>query len=336
MKGSRTSAVFRHAVLCLGLAASAAHAQTFCVFDVLGTQGTFYSAMREYWTMARQWDSAPLELKPYLSEEQAVQDFQSGACDMVSVTGIRARDYNLFTSSVEAIGGVTSDRQMQTVIEVLSKPDAAKYLTVEGVEVAGLLPLGGVYLFLNDRAINSIDKIKGKRIAVLAHDLVQLRMADRLGFQPRAADIDTFAALFNQGEADIVVAPALAYMPMQLFRGVGNRGLVLKMPVSHLSLQVLLRADKFPAGFGQKSRAYFAGQFDSLMKPVRAAEQEILYFLPAPDGEYDHYQAFLREARLGMTEEGIYDRRMMTILKKVRCMDSPDRAECTDEKESAR
>ncbi|RZU48068.1 hypothetical protein EV700_1040 [Fluviicoccus keumensis] len=335
MQGFRLTARLRRTALALGLGLSAAtaSAQTFCVFDVLGTQGSFYSAMREYWTAARPWSTATLELKPYLSEEQAVQDFQSGACDMVSTTGIRARDYNLFTTSIEAIGAVTSDSQMKTVIEALARPDAAKYMTVNSVEVAGILPLGGVYMFLNDRAINSIDKIKGKRIAVLAHDLVQLRMADRLGFQPRAADIDSFAAMFNKGEADIVVAPALAYMPMQLFQGVGNRGLVLKMPIAYLSLQVLMHADKFPAGFGQKSRAYFAGQFDTLMKPVRAAEQEILYFLPAPDGEYDHYQAFLREARLGMTEEGIYDKRMMTILKKIRCKERPDRAECTDGKE---
>lgn len=333
MSGKRLSALLRRALPALGLFAATAQAQTFCVFDVLGTQGTFYGAMREYWTVARQWDNAPLELKPYLSEEKAIADFHSGACDMVSVTGIRARDYNPFSTSVEALGAVTSDNQMKTVIGVLSRPEAAKYLTVDGVEVAGILPLGAAYLFLNDRGINSIDKIKGKRIAVLAHDLVQLRMAERLGFQPRAADVDTFAALFNKGEADIVAAPALAYMPMQLFQGVGNRGLVLKMPVSHLSLQVLMRPEKFPAGFGQKSREYFAGQFDTLMKPVRAAEQEILYFLPAPDGEYENYQAYLREARLGMTEEGIYDKRMMTILKKIRCKESPTRAECADDKE---
>jgi hypothetical protein len=73
--------------------------------------------------------------------------------------------------------------------------------------------------------------------------------------------------------------------------------------------------------------------FDSLLKPTKTAEQEILYFFPAPDGEYDNYQALLRDARVSMTKEGIYDTKMMTLLKKVRCKNEPKRIECSDGKE---
>ena len=162
---------------------------------------------------------------------------------------------------------------------------------------------------------------------------MQLRLAKRLGFQALAADIDDFALKFNQGTADILPAPAIAYMPLELFKGVGNKGLVLKMPISYLSLQVVLRSDKFPANYGQKSRTYFNSMFDSLLKPTRQAEQEILYFFPAPDGEYDNYQALLRDARISMAQEGIYDTKMMSLLKKVRCKNQSNRAECTDGKE---
>ena len=279
------------------LFANNAQAQKFCVFDVLGVQGPFYGTMLEYSTIARKW-GVTLELKPYTNEEKAVEDFNAGVCDLISTTGIRARDFNLFSSSIEAIGGINNDAQMKSVIETISRPEAAKLMMQDGYEVAGVLPIGGVYLFLNDRSINSVDKIKGKKIAILAHDLVQLRLAKRLGFQALAADIDDFALKFNQGTADILPAPAIAYMPLELFKGVGNKGLVLKMPISYLSLQVVLRSDKFPANYGQKSRTYFNSMFDSLLKPTRQAEQEILYFFPAPDGEYDNYQALLRDARI--------------------------------------
>ena len=316
----------------LMLFANNAQAQKFCVFDALGVQGPFYGTMLEYSTIARKW-GVTLELKPYTNEEKAVEDFNAGVCDLISTTGIRARDFNLFSSSIEAIGGINNDAQMKSVIETISRPEAAKLMMQDGYEVAGVLPIGGVYLFLNDRSINSVDKIKGKKIAILAHDLVQLRLAKRLGFQALAADIDDFALKFNQGTADILPAPAIAYMPLELFKGVGNKGLVLKMPISYLSLQVVLRSDKFPANYGQKSRTYFNSMFDSLLKPTRQAEQEILYFFPAPDGEYDNYQALLRDARISMTQEGIYDTKMMSLLKKVRCKNQSNRAECTDGKE---
>jgi hypothetical protein len=316
----------------LMLFANSAQAQKFCVFDVLGVQGPFYGTMLEYSTIARKW-GVQLELKPYTNEEKAVEDFNAGVCEVMSTTGIRAREFNLFASSIEAIGGVGNDAQMKSIIETISRPEAAKLMVQDGYEVAGVLPIGGVYLFLNDRAINSVEKIKGKKIAVLAHDIVQLRLAERLGFQALAADINDFALKFNQGTADMLPAPAIAYMPLELFKGVGNKGLVLKMPISYLSLQVVARADKFPANFGQKSRAYFASLFDSLLKPTKTAEQEILYFFPAPDGEYDNYQALLRDARVSMTKEGIYDSKMMTLLKKVRCKNEPKRIECSDGKE---
>ena len=314
------------------LISSLSNAQSLCVFDVLGMQGPFYGTMREYATAARKWN-VELELKAYTSEEKIAEDFSAGRCDIATMTGIRAREFNLFSSSIEAIGGLQNDQQMKSVIETISRPEASKLMTQDGYEVIGVLPIGGAYLFLNNREINSVEKLKGRKIAVLAHDLVQLRMAERLGFQALAADIDDFAAKFNKAEADIIAAPAIAYMPLELFNGVGNKGLVLNMPIAHLSLQTIAHFHKFSADFGQKSRTYFAGMFDTLQKPITKAEEEIVYFLPAPDGEYENYQGLLREARLSMTEEGIYDKKMIALLKKVRCKDNTKRNECSDNKE---
>jgi len=86
------------------LISSLSNAQSLCVFDVLGMQGPFYGTMREYATAARKWN-VELELKAYTSEEKIAEDFSAGRCDIATMTGIRAREFNLFSSSIEAIGG---------------------------------------------------------------------------------------------------------------------------------------------------------------------------------------------------------------------------------------
>ncbi|MEL0027700.1 MAG: hypothetical protein VW625_03400, partial [Perlucidibaca sp.] len=46
------------------MAASAAHAQRYCVYDPVGTQGTFYAMAKDYALAAKGW-GASLELKAY-------------------------------------------------------------------------------------------------------------------------------------------------------------------------------------------------------------------------------------------------------------------------------
>jgi len=41
----------------------------------------------------------------------------------------------------------------------------------------------------------------------------------------------------------------------------------------------------------------------------------------------------MREARIQMTQEGDYDKRMMSLLKRVRCTVKPTAAECTSQEE---
>ncbi|PTQ90014.1 putative solute-binding protein [Agitococcus lubricus] len=308
------------------------YGQSLCVFDVLGVQGPFYGAMREYATQANKWQ-VTLELRAYKDEQQLYDDYQQGHCDAALMTGIRVRDFNLFSSSIEAIGAIQNYPQLRATIDTLSRPEAAKLLSGDGHEVGGILPVGSVFLFLNDRAINSVDKLRGKKVAVLDHDIVQIKLAERLGFQALASDIQHFASKFNEGITDLAVSPALAYLPLELYQGVGNKGLVLNMPIAQLSLQVLLKQDKFPTGFGQQSRRYFASQFEQFLKPIIKAEEEILYFFPAPDGEYENYQQLLRNARISLTADGIYDKKMMALLKKIRCQQAPQTNECADTQE---
>ncbi|MDM1021880.1 DUF6091 family protein [Acinetobacter sp. VNK23] len=304
-------------------------AQTFCVFDMVGAQGPVISGMREYATQSRAW-GAQLELRSYTSERVAVEDFKAGQCDAVLLTGMRARQFNHFTGSIDSIGGLPNYTQLKLLMAALLRPDASKMMTSGQYEVAGLMPLGAAYIFLRDRNINTVTKMAGRKIAVLDYDKAQLVMAERIGAQAVMSDVSNFAGKFNNGQVDATAAPAVAYMPLELYKGVGSQGAVLKLPVAQLTFQMLIRPDKFPAGFGQRSREYFYGQYDTAMKTISAAEDDILFFFPPADGTAPQYREMMRQARISMTKQGIYHPKMMNLMKKIRCRAEPTQAECSD------
>ena len=76
-----------------------------CVFDLLGANGPVFAQMKDYKTVALDW-GVELVLKPYTSERVAAEDFKSGLCDAVSFTGIRSRQFNSFTGSLDAVGAI--------------------------------------------------------------------------------------------------------------------------------------------------------------------------------------------------------------------------------------
>src|SRR5690606_33502407 len=77
------------AVLVSLVVATPAFAKSLCVFDVSGANGDSYAAMKEFQAEAAGW-GVDFELKPYTNEKTAADDFKTGKCDAVLVTGTRA------------------------------------------------------------------------------------------------------------------------------------------------------------------------------------------------------------------------------------------------------
>ena len=50
---------------------------------------------------------------------------------------------------------------------------------------------------------------------------------------------------------DVIAAPATAYRPLELYRGLGQNGGILIFLIAQVFLQVVLRHERFPEGFGQ-------------------------------------------------------------------------------------
>ncbi len=308
---------------------SPAQAQVICVFDLLGTAGDSYAMMKDYALAANGW-GAKITLKPYTDERVAAEDFKAGQCDAVSITGMRGRQFNDFTGSIDAIGALPSNQAAQSVMGLLASPKLAGDMVKGDYEIAGVVPLGSAFLLVNDRSINTLAKAAGKKIAVLDYDKAQAKLVQKVGAQPVSADVTTFGGKFNNGQVDIIGAPAIAFKPLELHKGLGTKGAVVRFPIAQITGNVIVRKSKFPEGYGQKSREWVATQVPRAMSSIKKTEAEIpaKFWMDIPANDKIGYVKLMRESRIDLTKEGIYNKKMMSLLKKVRCQQDSSSFEC--------
>ena len=142
------------AMLLLGLNTQVNASTTICVFDLLGKSGEAYKAMEEWALAAKTW-RADIHLISYQSEAQAENDFEQGKCDGVYMTSMRARSYNKFAGSVDAIGAVPSYAIAQKAISfALDKRNQRRLTSSIGnqvYEVVGISQIGLAYIFVKDK-----------------------------------------------------------------------------------------------------------------------------------------------------------------------------------------
>ncbi len=321
-------------LMTLASAANASPTQTMCVFDLLGAQGENYAVMKDYVLVAKQW-GANVKLRAYTDERVASEDFKAGQCDGVALTGIRARQFNNFAGSIDAVGGLSNNEQAKTLISVMGSPKLAPDMLENGYEIAGITTLGSAYIIVNDRKINTLAKAAGKRFAVLDYDKAQAKIVQKVGAQPVSVDLLSIGGKFNNGQVDIVGVPAMAFKPLELYKGIGAKGAIIRFPVVQVTGDIVIRPGKFPAGFGQKSRTWVASQIGKGIATINKIEKDIdpKYWLDIPPVDKLGYVKLMREARIDMTKQGIYNKKMMSLLKKVRCQSDPSSFECalTDE-----
>ena len=104
----------------------------------------------------------------------------------------------------------------------------------------------------------------------------------------------------------------------------------MNFPILHITGQVILHPDKFPAGFGQKSRDWFVKQLPKAFSTIAKLEAGIpaKSKMEVPAGDREGYQKMMRESRIALTKQGIYDKEMMSVLKKARCSIDKANFEC--------
>ena len=324
------------ALLVIALHAQAApgEARTLCIFDPIGANGQLFNFMKDIETKSLAW-GVTLQLKAYTDEGIAANDFSSGQCHMVMLTGTRARAFNRFTGTLEAVGGIPDDQQMRLILDTLMQAKAASLMREKAYEVAGILPAGAVYLFSRDRGIDSVEKLQGKKIATMDFDPAALIMVRHVGASVVNANSVNFAGLFNNGSVDLVYAPAVAYMPLELYKGVTPRGGVIDYKIAQMNFQMVLHADQFPPGYAQQARSYITTRYDDYYRLIHRAEADIeeKYWIRLDAERVNRYDDMLREVRIRMRDEGIYHAKALSLMRQVRCKFNPSQAECVEKRE---
>lgn len=326
--------LFAVGLMAVSQLAMSAEQRTFCVYDPLGANGSLFGLTKDYRTMALEW-GVDFHLRAYTDEKIAVDDFKAEQCDAVLMTGARARPFNKFTATIEAIGAIPSDDIMRTAVATISSPKAAKFMTEGRYEVGGILPAGPIYLFVRDRKVDTVEELSGKRIATFEYDEPSIKLVNHVGGSVVPANSANFSGMFNNGSVDAAYAPAVAYKPLEMYKGLGTKGGILRFNLAYLDFQIILHKDRFPQGYGQKSREKIASVFDRMREYIDrdTAEIDAKYWTDLAPVDQDKYNQMLRSVRITLREEGVYDGNMLRLIRKLRCSENPAAAECVEKLE---
>jgi len=333
--------------LSLGTAASAQAAARFCVFDFLGASGDIYSMAKDY-ALAMQHQDVDLTLKAYTDEAAAAQAFKDGQCDALMATAMRTRPFNAAAASIDSLGATTIVRNghvdvpasyevVRRLIQTYASPSplVSRFMNQGPYEVGGIVPVGAAYLMVKDRRINNVDALAGKRIAAFTYDRAQAVMIQRIKATPVPADIDNVADKFLTNQVDVIALPTMTFQPFELEKGIGPQGGVTRFPLMIVTCQLILQRDRFPAEFGAKSRAYWMTQFDRMMQVIRRGDASVppLSWIDISPEDAVKYTQLLRESRIQIAQMGLYDKRGLKVIKRVRCHINPGDAECASKQE---
>lgn len=313
----------------------AAEKRTLCVYDPGGASGDIFAMMKDFRLKALEL-GVEFEMKPFVDEKSASDDFKAKQCDAALITGTRARPLHKFSSTIEAMGGLPTYDMLKKTISLLSSAKAAGFMKSGNVEVAGLFPGGAVYLYVRDRGMNSVSKLAGKRMATMNFDKAAQIMVQKVGASMINADVATFAGMFNNGSVDACYAPAFAFNALELYKGVGKKGGVVQYPLAQMTLQLLIHTDRFPAGFGGKTRALAAQSFEVGRSTAKRAEGTIpaSAWIEIPKADKAKYDQMFLDVRVELRDKHkVYDAKALKVLRKIRCRVDATRAECAEKRE---
>ena len=308
---------------------------TFCVYDIAGNSGDLSRYANDLALYAKKWN-VNAKIRAYTDERVAAEDFKAGQCDGVALSTLRAKQFNRFIGSIDSIGAAPSYQHIKDLVATFNHPKIAP-LTIQGdYEVVTVMPLGAAYVMVNNRHIDSIDKATGKKIAVIDTDKAQTQLVHLLGAQAVNTDFYNFANLFNNGQVDIITAPAIAFKPLELAKGLSDYGGIYRFPVTQVTGSILINRRKLMKQIPDldariaKIRLYALGEMEKTIAFIDMQEKAIpdKYWLDLPTAEKSRYLTMMREARERLTKEGFYDPQMMNLMKKIRCKHQPQNAEC--------
>jgi hypothetical protein len=317
-------------MLLLALTSRPALAQSFCVYDPMGAAGDYYSLFTDYQLQAKRWNVS-IELVPYTDDNKLIDAFESGRCDMASMIGFRARKYNQFTGTIDAPSTIENYMEMHDLLNLLASPKLDKYMVSGGYEVVGVLPVGAGYAMVDDRNINNLAAAVGKKVTVPKFDKSLLVVVNGIKAKPVLLDLLDYGGSFAKGDVDIIMIPLVLYKPLEIEKTlVKTNGGIIRRPLFELTMQVVAHHDKFPDGFGRSSREFVGHQADHALGIARNLENQVdsKYWIYAKHLDFDVWNKTMRDISNEMVKQGFLDKRMLGVLRRIRCKSTPDEPEC--------
>ena len=187
--------------------------RNLCVWDVLGKQGPIYTALVDQKLRFSHY-GIPLEVEAYINEQDVVDKLKSGHCDTSIMSGAKAKEFNDFTGSIEALGGVPSRQHMKYLLQVLSSTHAHKKMAQGNFQIVGIIPIGANYIFTHDGKKPTLNRsFNGKnRAAIVEGDASQQAFFGAFDMQLIPGQSTAAAAgAYNLAEADMFMAPLVGY-----------------------------------------------------------------------------------------------------------------------------
>lgn len=84
-----------------------------------------------------------------------------------------------------------------------------------------------------------------------------------------------------------------------------------------------------------KMRKFGLTYVDQAIGTIRQIEKQVpsRYWMDIPQADQDKYHVMMQQARIQLTNDGVYDPKMMALLKRVRCHHNAKAAECSTKDE---
>ncbi len=305
--------------------------RVICIWDLVGRNGPIFGAAMEARAQALEF-GVELEMVPYTNEGVMVEEFKAGRCDAALMSGLRARQFNKYTGTIDAIGAVPDRDHLRTLFQVATHPSKAGHMVRGDYVILGVFPAGAAHVFVNDREINTLAKAAGRKVAVLDYDPMQSKMIAGVGATPVATDITRAPGMFNNGVVDILAAPLLAYEILELYKGMTPGGGIIKYPLAQITMQLVGKLEKFPNEAAQLIRESSFEQYDRIITMIAQEEVKIpeRWWIPIPEADMKEYDGMMQQARISLRDMDYYDADMLSLQRRIRCKFAPERGECVN------
>lgn len=311
-----------------GVLTNASH--VVCVYDALSSSG-------RDWRWLLQWQQAAVSeggfrpsLVAYVDPGQISGALVEGECDAAWMPAALGEPDWPASVSLEAPGGLPDFSHMDTVSQVLVNERSRDWLVSNESEVIGWLFAGQSYLFLS-RAPDGqhvASWFTGKVIGAVNE--IQARMINEAGGTAARLDAIRATGAFNNGSIDGLFAPLADYSILELFKGLQPDGVVIDFAFETGMRQLLAKANAFTSDQASWSRAFFLAmqaEVPALLDEDRSSvPQDKLY--EVSDDARAEGKVFLRDIRIHARDDGLYDQRILALMRKVRCKLDASLAEC--------